>query len=513
MPNNHQQKDLSRGALIYFLGMPGKFAGFLVMWIAARYYGSEELGIYVGAWSIFQLIHMVVVGGLSESLNLQLSKSISYEDRFTKFRGDQVDKIMGGHLLLGLVLSMMSSLAILLGVEPINNLLGLNLRPSLVHSLQILSLTLPFHFIIQFSVSSLRAILQVKYDMIINSIIKQTLFMVIVLLGIQLQSWESRLVWFQIAVYFISTFIALYGLSQWFNFRGILKNLQWNPKSLKAVVPLSVNDVLNHLIQEMDIIMITLIGLSSDLDISFYGVALSVVFGLRMMRKNFTKVFIPIASRLMAEENWSELNIIFNNTQRWILYLSLPLFSLFLLFPDIILQFYGAEYRTYEQIFLVLSLVGLGDAFFGIFNSLFVAAGKSVMAMKNSMFIIAVNLVLNALLIPLWGISGAAIGTLVGLVLSSTIVMFRTFKHFHEIQMLWSSISKPILSLGLPLIILLLSKGSIIQNNLVLFILWIAMVLITQVLVGFNEFDRNILMKKSGSNAWKFIITIGMLKK
>lgn len=337
--------------------------------------------------------------------------------------------------------------------------------------------------------------------------------MVIVLLGIQLQSWESRLVWFQIAVYFISTFIALYGLSQWFNFRGILKNLQWNPKSLKAVIPLSVNDVLNHLIQEMDIIMITLIGLSSDLDISFYGVALSVVFGLRMMRKNFTKVFIPIASRLMAEENWSELNIIFNNTQRWILYLSLPLFSLFLLFPDRILQFYGAEYRTYEQIFLVLSLVGLGDAFFGIFNSLFVAAGKSVMAMKNSMFIIAVNLVLNALLIPLWGISGAAIGTLVGLVLSSTIVMFRTFKHFHEIQMLWSSISKPILSLGLPLVILLLSKGSIIQNNLVLFILWIAMVLITQVLVGFNEFDRNILMKKSGSNAWKFIITIGMLKK
>lgn len=53
MSHNHQQKDLSRGALIYFLGMPGKFAGFLVMWIAARYYGSEELGIYVGAWSIF----------------------------------------------------------------------------------------------------------------------------------------------------------------------------------------------------------------------------------------------------------------------------------------------------------------------------------------------------------------------------------------------------------------------------------------------------------------------------
>lgn len=513
MSHNHQQKDLSRGALIYFLGMPGKFAGFLVMWIAARYYGSEELGIYVGAWSIFQLIHMIVVGGLSESLNLQLSKSISYEDRFTKFRGSAIDQIMGSHLLLGFIFSVFISGAIFVGIQPFNNLIGLNLKPTLIKSLQILSLTLPFHFLIQYSVSALRAILQVKYDMIINSIIKQTLFMVIVILGIQLEAWENRLVWFQIGVYLISTFIALYGLSTWFYLRGILSHLQWNPKALKGVIPLSINDVLNHLIQEMDIIMVTVIGLSSDLDISFYGVALSVVFGLRMMRKNFTKVFIPIASRLMAEGNWSELNTIFNNTQRWIMYLSLPLFSLFLLFPDLILKFYGPEYRTYEQIFLVLALVGLSDAFFGIFNSLFVASGKSVQAMKNSLFIISINLILNAILIPFWGISGAAIGTLLGLVFSSAIIMFHTFREFKQLQLLWDSISKPLLSLGIPLIFILMLRGTIIQDHLILLILWICTVLLTQIIVGFNEFDRSILIKKSGSNAWKFIITIGMLKK
>jgi O-antigen/teichoic acid export membrane protein len=81
------------------------------------------------------------------------------------------------------------------------------------------------------------------------------------------------------------------------------------------------------------------------------------------------------------------------------------------LFPAETMMIAGRDYVMQPEVLGILLLGNLVNGFFGLSGTVIVGLGKSGAIMKMNIVTLAIALVSNRLLIPLWGIAGAAISS------------------------------------------------------------------------------------------------------
>jgi O-antigen/teichoic acid export membrane protein len=489
-------KEMAKGAGIYFLGLPGKFAGFLFIWVSARYYPESELGVYLAAWALLQVFLRFVAGGLGEGLSLRVASLIPPEKRKERdSRPAEVYKIFSTAVYLGLLLSALS-------IGGIWSLTGLLREWKLIHfsgeietALLYLSLIIPVHLLTHLAVSATRGILQVQYDVWINSFARQTLLLVLTIAAIAWQGWDYRLVSLQLGVHFISLIIALKGLSRWFDISKVFRIQKWDKEFLSFCLPLTLNDILFYLTQELDLIMLTLYGVVSNEKIAFYGVAISIVFGIRMLRRNFMKVFVPLASGHLQTGDWSKVNDNFSSVLRWTLYLALPLFSLFTLFPDSILSLYNSSYLEWKSTFMILALGAFINTVVGSYGFLLFSLERTRMVLMNNAINVVLNALLNFILIPRWGLLGAGVATTVSMVITHIVIIIEIRILSPQLKLDLSAIRYPLLVFLLPYILVLVLASFLGENigEAGLIAVYIATSALGFKAVGLHQHDRELV--------------------
>ena len=493
---------MAKGALIYFLGLPGKFAGFLVIWFAARYYGAQEIGVYLGAWALVQVSLKLATGGITEGLSVKIAQLISPEERNQFQTNKEVYQVLRTSLQSGLVVSLILTIVIWFLLDLILEYKIFEIESRIKDSLQILSLIIPIHHIIQVLVSATRGILKVQYDMWINSIVKQTLFLLIVVSTYFLYQFDYRLAWIQVAVYVLSLFIAIRGYAKWFDFKEFFYLKPWDWKFLRYCFPLSLNDLLSHLTQELDIIMLTILGLTSTIDLGFYGVAISIVFGIRMLRRNFMKVFVPLATNLISFGRWKDLNLNFNNTQRWILILALPLLSVFTLFAPTILDFYNIAYSKHYVAFIILAWGSFFNSYWGIYGALVFSTGRSHLVLMNSAINVALNALLNFFLIPKYGVLGAAISTSTAMFLSHIMMWWEIKIMMPQMSLTSDAWWYPVRYFVFPSIMVGLALMFLGFHPGIYFGCWVVMAMVVVKVIGVHPSDKNLLKSSKWLSKW-----------
>lgn len=482
---------MAQGAFVYFLGFPAKFAGFLVMWVAANYYGTQELGIYIGAWALIQVALKFTCGGVTETLALKVAQLIPKASRNNPDRPPEVYHVISNALYSGILISLLWVIGYYLSFE---YFFANQVSEEIQQGLHLFLILIPLHLISQLSIACTRGILKVKYDMITNSIIKQSLFLLIVLMGIAFQELDYRLIYIQIIVHAIACIASIFHFSQWFS---LPQSFTWTGLDfnfLKTAFPLTLNDVLSHFTQELDIVMLTLYATVNEVQLSFYGVAISIVFGIRMLRRNFLKVFIPLASNYIQYDQWDELNANYNSTQRWITYLALPLFCLIVLFPQEILAFYHKDYSQWSYVLMILGFGSLINSLLGIYGAFIFSAGKSMLVLINTSLIVGLNAILNYYLIPRYGLLGAACATAISMSISHLILLI-------ECQVMFPKIKTDLLGL-LRVGLVFITPSAILflphldpLNSLVKLGIWIVGVIGVQLLIKPHIEDQAIFMK------------------
>jgi O-antigen/teichoic acid export membrane protein len=123
-------------------------------------------------------------------------------------------------------------------------------------------------------------------------------------------------------------------------------------------------------------------------------------------------LFQPIMSEYDGKDDVERMGQLYTIITRWLVILTFPIFALLVLFPEILLgTFFGNEYQAGSMALSVLAVGYFAGRTVGLSNSYLVATGDSKVMMYISGATAALNVGLNIVLIPTYGVVGAAIAT------------------------------------------------------------------------------------------------------
>lgn len=159
---------------------------------------------------------------------------------------------------------------------------------------------------------------------------------------------------------------------------------------------------------------------SSSALIAVYSMAATLASVLMVFPSSIGSIFLPVVSRLLGKKDMGGMRDVMSTAQRWSLFISLPIAVVMMAFAgDMLSVFYGSEYSTGAAVMVIFTF-GLVFSAFSLMASLALTAMRLV---KIELYIAAAcgiaNIVLNLLLIPAFGIEGAAAASAVSFAMSA----------------------------------------------------------------------------------------------
>ena len=196
--------------------------------------------------------------------------------------------------------------------------------------------------------------------------------------------------------------------------------------------PLMIAGVLGAALAWTDTIFIGIYGSSSDVGI--YNAAYLIASSLMIIWLSFGEVFYPIISELYAKRAKTSISRIFEVSSRWIFILVLPIFVFILVFPTRAISLVFGNGFLEANLPLLILIVGY---FFITISGL---TDQGLRTFKKTRFIgvstfisFLMNILLNFLLVPPYGMVGAAIATSITIITFSIIriVVFKKILSFN----------------------------------------------------------------------------------
>ncbi len=208
-------------------------------------------------------------------------------------------------------------------------------------------------------------------------------------------------------------------------------------------LPLAFSNIFGIILLWTDMLMVGFIGTSEDA--GYYGAALRVgVTGSVAILTAFRTVFAPVISDLYNKERLRELQGLFKTVTRWIFICSLPLLLLIMLFADPVMRLFGGDFSTGSGALVLLAVGQLINAGTGLVGLMVIMTGRSHMELLNVLVALAVNITLCILLIPGYGVMGAALANMSAVVAINLLRALEVWV-FMRMNAYDSSYTKPII--------------------------------------------------------------------
>lgn len=163
--------------------------------------------------------------------------------------------------------------------------------------------------------------------------------------------------------------------------------------------------------------------------VAIYSNATTIPSAIFLLPWAISSIFFPMMSRYVAKSDLNQLKISIQTYQRWVFFLMIPPLLILLAYPSKILGLiYPSPYTQGSEAMAIFSL-GL------LIQSSYVAISFALAAMRFvriEFFIVVTgaisNILLNVLLIPVFGINGAAIGTLISFMIMGVFFNYYSIK-------------------------------------------------------------------------------------
>jgi len=230
-------------------------------------------------------------------------------------------------------------------------------------------------------------------------------------------------------------------------------------------------------------------------DVGIYNAAVPIAFIMTATTQTFMQIFFPVINREHAKNNNKTVKQLSQQVGKWIFMINLPILLLLVLFPEAFLNIlFGHEYISAKSSLIFLSIGTLFFSVFNVSNSLIAMGGKSKTVLFDVLAASALNIILNILLIPSYGITGAAIATMISLITLGVIFSVQSMIYFSIIP-----IRRKMANIGLAAIIstllLLYIKSMMPINYLSMFVLALFFLVSYIFLVFlFKGLDKNDIM-------------------
>lgn len=404
--NMSVSKELKKGAFVNFFGVVGKMAAPAFLIVVNRLYGPEVFGIYITANVAIEIIIAFLSSGFKDG-------ALIFVSRFADSKDEQKDlyTALSNAFLWSVGLSLLVfAISILFGKQLLEMIYQDDFSSSLITIFQIMVLSIPLMAFERIVLASTQGLKIMKYDAINNGWLRPLALLIFSILfwfitptitGMALAYFACQALLFLISLFIYNK------LFSWKKLLSAFRNFKINSELVEFAIPQSLNMTLNRFITGIDILMLPAFGFGPAI-VGFYGAGSMLIREIRSVKMIFSTAFNPFIVRLHKEKKFDELSHHFSKTASWITTIAFPIILLMTVFKDHLLIFIHPEYGGDASFMFFLLPIPYLYCSFSLAGNIVAMTGHSKLNLMNSLIVASSNIVMNLLLIPRFGVVGAA---------------------------------------------------------------------------------------------------------
>jgi O-antigen/teichoic acid export membrane protein len=464
-------KQIAKGGGVTFIGrIIGRSIAVVTTIMLSRGLGADILGFYVLGLGILNITTIFSRLGLTTGSLRFISMYHGKGDE------EKIKGIIFQSLSLSFGVGLVLALIIFLSADFISWTFFKN--SELVPVIKLFSLSIPFFSALRVAAVVPRGFKIMKYSVYTDNFFSPLFNLLLVLVFLTGGLTLEMAVYAKVISIVLGTFLAIYYISKVF---PELLNRNVRPSFnistlLKSSIPLMGVNVLQFLITWVDVLMIGYFLLPYDVGI--YRSAAQVTLILTFIRIAFNAILAPLVADLYYKKDMAGLDHIFKITTKWVFYLTIPLFIILLFSGVEILTLFGEEFTTGVNVLIVLAFARLIQNLTGGLGFALIMSGREKLEFINTFLISGSNIIFNLILIPRYGIIGAAIATGFSIILINLIRLVQVKKKLgifpYDMRFVKGLIG-PVLSIG----VLFITKPFMDEFDYILSILLVSFLTMT----------------------------------
>jgi len=435
---NFDDKDFlelfSKGGIAMLFRIGGQLLGFLLTFVIAYFFGANGLGDYVLAIVVLKIFTLISKLGLDTA-------SIRYIASYCAEKSYQgIISFRKKALSLILLTSIICSLIMYFGANSIADFIGANTDHIRITSFFIFPMSIfIFHY------QNMRGLKEIGgYSFFFW--MSQALFTLLAILVLTLFSQDES-----VPLYAYLIGLILISILSFLTFSYFLRTKKNNNEFLldskindsfsnilKISIPLMLAQAVHFIMSWTDKLMLGILdspdvvsGIATNsAQIGVYHTAFKLSMFATIGLMAIKSIASPKFAELYKKNEFKLLEKVTQQSTKLIFWTTLPLVIIFILFSENLMLIFGEEFRVGVFSFIILSLGRVVVSFSGAAGNLLQMCGKQVIFMNVAIVGSLINIVLNFSLIPIYGIDGSAIATMISLVAFNLLLVYFVKKEF-----------------------------------------------------------------------------------
>ena len=435
---NFEDKDFlelfNKGGIAMLYRIGGQLLGFLLTFVIAYFFGANGLGDYVLAIIVLKIFTLISKLGL-DTASIRYIAEYSSENSLSSILDFRKKSIF-----LITTVSIICSLVMYLGANTIAEFIKANPQHIEITSFFILPMSLfIFHY------QNMRGLKEIAgYSFFFW--MSQALFSLIAILALTTFTKDPAvpLYAYLISLIVISIFSVI-SFTYFLNKRKRIKELFTDDKRSESVknilivsLPLMLAQAVHFIMSWTDKLMLGILdspdvisGLSTNsAQIGVYHTAFKLSMFATIGLMAVKSIASPKFAELYKQREFKLLKKVTQQSTKLIFWTTLPLVALFIFFSENLMLLFGDEFQAGVFAFILLSIGRVFVSFSGAAGNLLQMCGRQVIFMNIAVIGSVINVVLNFSLIPIYGINGSAIATMISLVSFNFLLVYYVKKEF-----------------------------------------------------------------------------------
>ena len=435
---NFDDKDFlelfKKGGVAMLFRIGGQLLGFLLTFVIAFFFGANGLGDYVLAIVVLKIFTLISKLGLDTASIKYIASYCAEKSYFgiISFRKKAISIILFASILCSIIMYF--------GASHISEFIGANSYHIQITSFFIFPLS-----IFMFHYQNMRGLKEIGgYSFFFWT--SQALFSLLAILVLTLFSKDENI---PLYAYLISLIII--SIMSYLSFSYFLKIKKDRNKFLfsknisdstadilKISIPLMLAQAVHFIMSWTDKLMLGILDspdvisgiATSSAQIGVYHTAFKLSMFATIGLMAVKSIASPKFAELYQKNDIKILEKVTQQSTKLIFWTTLPLVIIFILFSEKLMLLFGEEFRLGIFSFIILSLGRVVVSFSGAAGNLLQMCGKQVIFMNVAIIGSVINIILNFSLIPIYGINGSAISTMISLVVFNLLLVYFVKREF-----------------------------------------------------------------------------------
>jgi O-antigen/teichoic acid export membrane protein len=402
LSNDIHLTELLKGSSIAFIfKIIGMILGYIFTLLIAKWYGAETMGLYALSLTMLNIFVTIGLFGFDNSL----VKFVA--DYNSNHKGELVKEVYYKSLIVTTTVSLILVYILFINADFFAKNIFKN--EELINFFQIASIAIVPFVLLRVNTAMFRGFKNIKLFSFFQNIM---IFIFSILLLTSLYFfYNSKEVTIssQVIAIFITSIFSFILLQKHLFKENILNRVLKYKDILKVSLPMLLTSSMALVMGWTDIIMLGIFRGEADVGVYSVLVKLATLTSITLVAIN--SIAAPKFSELHSKEDMDGLKKVIQHSTKMIFFTTLPIIVILSLFPEFVLGMFGKEFIVGATALWILMFGQLINALSGSVGQILNMTGREKILQFTALIALVINIILNYLLAPTYGIIGVAIAT------------------------------------------------------------------------------------------------------